>query len=72
MNYIGNIPELNVVHTDSDRYDYVFSSNPTISTNPSTLYATWLNIMTGELFICRDNTMGGNIWIGQAGTSVGV
>ena len=70
MNYIGNIPELNIVHTDSDRYDYVFASNPTIDINPSVPYATWLNILTGELFICRDATPDLNLWLGMRGTKI--
>ena len=70
MNYIGNIPELNIVHTDSDRYDYVFASNPTIDINPSVPYATWLNITSGELFICTSNTVDENSWRGQNGSSV--
>lgn len=70
MKYIGNIPELNIVHTTADRYDYVYASNPTIDVNPSVSYATWLNITTGELFVCKDTTEDLNIWQGQLGSTI--
>lgn len=71
MNYVGNIPEQNVIHTTMDRYDYVSPENPTIDVDPSTLYTTWLNVSTGELFVCRSNEVGLNMWIGQLGTTIG-
>ena len=70
MAYIGNLPEFNIVNTHSDRYDYVFASSPTISINPSSVYATWLKTATCELFICKDNTPDSNVWVGQLGTDV--
>ena len=72
MNYIGNQPEFNVVHTSSDRYDYVFASDPLITTNPSVVGANWLNSVTGEVFICTSNIPGSNVWKGQMGTEVSV
>jgi len=70
MNYIGNIPEQEIVHTWADRYDYVYAGLPTIDINPSSLYATWLNTLTGEIFVCLDNTRNANVWKGNFGTSV--
>ncbi len=70
MKYIGNLPEYNIVHTHADRYDYVYSSNPTIDVNPSVPNCSWLNSLTGELFICISNTVDANKWEGQMGTSI--
>ncbi len=70
MKYIGNIPEQNIIHTTADRYDYVYASNPTIDVNTSVTYATWLNSITGELFVCTDNTTDFNVWMGQFGTII--
>ena len=63
--YIGNIPELNIVHTWADRYDYVMASNPAVDTNPSIPYATWLNTITGEVWTCLSNGVGLNRWSGS-------
>jgi hypothetical protein len=71
MKYIGNIPEFNIVHSTADRYDYVQASNPATDTNPSTLYATWLNTSSGELFTCTDNTIDSNVWQGVDGSVAG-
>lgn len=55
---------------DSPQFDYVNKGDPTIDVNPRRLYATWLNLTSGELFICTDATTGANVWYGQAGTVV--
>jgi len=55
---------------DGPQFDYVNPGNPTISVNPKKLYATWLNISTGELFICLDVDFGSNVWRGQFGTTI--
>jgi len=51
-------------------FDYVVPANPTVSVNPDRPFVTWLNRATGELFVCRDNTFGANVWVGQMGTVV--
>ena len=70
MKYLGNSPPLDITTYDAERYDYVFYGNPTDSVNPSCLYATWLNASTGEVFVCRDNTVDQNVWTGQLGTLI--
>lgn len=70
MNYIGNQPGLEIVQSFADKWDYVQAANPTVSINPSQLYAKWLNNSSGEEFVCIDNTPGSNVWEGQMGTSV--
>jgi hypothetical protein len=55
---------------DGPQFDYIQKGNPTIDVNPRTLYATWLNVTTGELFICINPTKGDNVWKGQLGTTV--
>jgi len=70
MRYIGNLPEFNIVHTNADRYDYVFASDPAVDVNPSTPYCSWLNLTTGGVFICLDNTLGANVWTGIGGMTI--
>ncbi len=67
MKYLGNLPDFNIIHSTADRYDYVNTSDPAVDTNPSTLYASWLNASTGELFHCTDNATGANTWVGNNG-----
>lgn len=44
------------------------TSNPTISTNPSTGVGTvWLNTATGYMYSCTDATAGANVWINIGG-----
>ena len=46
------------------------SSDPTISTNPSTGLGTkWINTTSGEIFILTDATAGENVWTSTGGTS---
>ena len=46
------------------------SSDPTISTNPSTGLGTkWINTTSGEIFILTDATAGANVWTSTGGTS---
>lgn len=51
-------------------YDYISDENPTGAVNPKLDHATWLNITTGEVFVCDDPTVGQNYWVGQQGTIV--
>jgi hypothetical protein len=60
--------ELPVSIRDGAQFDYVNPANPTISVNPMKSWATWLNVTTGELFICVVNTTDNNEWSGQHGT----
>ena len=46
------------------------TTNPSITINPASIGYTWKNIVTGEVFICTDNTLNKNKWIGQLGTAV--
>ena len=50
--------------------DYTQTSDPLVSTNPSSLGATWINTTSGEIFVCKDITTGENEWLGTAGTLV--
>ena len=43
---------------------------PTITTNPPYFPFIWTNVVTGELFVCVDNTKDTNVWVGQKGTNV--
>lgn len=65
MKYLGNQPSIEIVQSYSDKWDYIQPTNPAVDTNPSSLYAKWLNSSTGEEFICTDNTTDINIWIGH-------
>ena len=44
------------------------ASNPLYTTNPESIGAEWHNTTSGEIFICKDNTAGNNVWVGQKGT----
>ena len=71
MKYIGNPPPLEIDQAFStDRWDYVMTGNPAVDTNPSSYPVTWLNLTTGEEFICIDNTVGVNVWKGTLGTTI--
>jgi len=51
-------------------HNYVNPANPTVNVNPPLVNMTWLNNTSSELFICSDNTVGSNVWVGQAGTNI--
>ncbi len=51
-------------------FDYTAGSSPVITTNPSSLGATWINTTSGEIFVCYDISAGANEWLGTAGTEV--
>jgi len=51
-------------------HNYISTSNPTIDVNPHILNMTWLNSVSGEIFVCTDNTIGANSWIGAFRTLV--
>jgi hypothetical protein len=52
------------------QWDYVSDNNPTVEVNPMTTGMTWLNLTSGEIFVCTTNTVGSNVWVGQKGTAV--
>jgi hypothetical protein len=45
--------------------------NPPINFNPPTPGFQYINKLTGEIFICTDNTADSNRWVGQLGTLIG-
>ena len=48
--------------TPQQSFDYISSGSPTVTTNPDIAPVTWLNIISGEIFVCVDNTIDANIW----------
>jgi len=51
--------------------DVVFNTvDPLTTTNPSSSNILFVNKTSGEIFICKDNTVDNNIWSGSKGTSV--
>ena len=44
-------------------YDYERESAPTNSVNPKKRLAKWLDLTTGSVWVCRDNTPNNNIWV---------
>lgn len=50
--------------------DYIVCGKPTASVNPKKPFVTWLNTLTGELFVCLSNATDDNGWVGQKGSSV--
>lgn len=52
----------------AQRFDYIAPVNPNGSINPPTRPVTWLNTSTGEIFICVDNSIEDNLWLGQRGS----
>lgn len=67
---IGN--ELNFTQEDvwAHKFDYVQEGNPSITVNPPQQGMNALNVLTGELFFCIDNTRNANVWNGQLGTVI--
>jgi len=50
----------------------VSENNPAFDTNPPYVPFIWTNYVTGELFVCTDNTKDTNVWQGQSGTVISV
>ena len=48
----------------------VSQNNPAYNTNPPYAPFIWTNYVTGEMFVCIDNTKDNNVWQGQAGTTI--
>ena len=51
-------------------FDYAEPNDPAINVNPPCTPVVHFNTVSGELFVCVDNTIGANRWIGQMGTVV--
>jgi len=47
------------------RFDYIFNTDPAADSNPPIVNVTWLNASTGDIFVCIDNTVGYNKWVGK-------
>lgn len=73
MSKFGNIvigAEI-VEHPILARYDYVASGLPQSDTNPDHLYASWLDLDTGEVWTCTSNIRNSNIWTSNIGNETG-
>lgn len=70
--YLGNPRFFVMTQEQAPVANFEYPHDPTITVNPKRPIVSWLNTVTGELFICVDNTTDSNIWKGQMGTSVGV
>jgi len=66
--YIGDGSQLTGISAGG--FDYTSGSSPVVSTNPSSLGATWINTTSGEIFVAIDITADSNEWLGTAGTEV--
>jgi alpha-tubulin suppressor-like RCC1 family protein len=49
---------------------YMTASNPTLTVNPTTNGAIWLNSASGEYFVCSNSSSNANEWIGSSGSYV--
>jgi hypothetical protein len=58
------------VLASADGFDYSTSSSPVITTNPSSLGATWINTTSGEIFVATDITTDENVWMGTNSSSI--
>lgn len=56
---------------DLPNANYEYPSNPAVTTNPTKINMSWLNTLTGETFVCTDNTTNTNVWVGNLGSYVG-
>lgn len=70
MKLIGNQISYDIVDPNFEKWDYWQTSDPLITTNPSHLFMTWMNLSTGEKFTCVDNTTDANVWQGNLGTLI--
>lgn len=50
---------------------YIDTHNPTTQINPPAVGAEWVNVVSGELFVCIDASANTNVWAGQLGTTIG-
>lgn len=68
--YMGNPRRIVLAQESLPVANYEYASNPLITSNPKYSPCSWLNTVSGELFICIDNTTNSNVWIGQLGTTI--
>jgi hypothetical protein len=61
---------INNIRKYESRFDYEFGSNPLITTNPPQVGDSWVNNVTGEIFVCIDATTDDNIWKGTFGSLI--
>jgi hypothetical protein len=48
----------------------ISENNPTRESNPNSITDLWVNMITGEMFICVQAKFNGNRWIGYRGTTI--
>ena len=68
--YLGNSNYVLTNRATQLPHNYIYAGNPTIDVNPPILNMTWLNTVTGEIFVCLGNGIGANLWQGQLGSVV--
>lgn len=51
-------------------FDYIESSDPTVSINPPVMPCSWLNKTSGQIFLCTSNATDANVWVGQMGDTI--
>ncbi|GEM_PF-3031213 len=61
------VPTVPVVSSKVDKLFRIASTDPTPSINPPQLGVLWINGVTGEEFICIDNTKNKNVWKSNRG-----
>ena len=73
-NLTGTLPALDASNITSltDSLSTETTSDPLLTSNPSSVGHMWLNTTTGELFCCTDNTTNNNVWknIGEGSGNV--
>lgn len=70
MKYIGNQPYQRLFDSFTHKWNYQSEVNPAIGINPVDIPSSWMNLATGEKFICIDNTIDANVWQGNLGTVI--
>lgn len=62
MGFLGNPALVLLTQHDMPVANYVGTEDPTATTNPVRVPFTWVNMLTGRLWLCVDNTEDANIW----------
>lgn len=52
-------------------FDFTATRNPTAADSPDNVGMTWLNLSTGAVYVCKDNTANNSMWIGDNGDFTG-
>ena len=58
-------------YVDHKSFDYKQDSKPAINTNPPMLNATWFDTKENEIYVCIDNTVNNNKWVGNKSGYIG-